>query len=62
MTALGRSSGKSTDSEDLAWLFEGRPEARVAIEERLEQFPEYAAWLQGLGSGVLGAIRRDDCR
>jgi DNA-binding cell septation regulator SpoVG len=56
-TAITQIPGKMADSDDLAWLFEGRPEARVAIEERLAQFPEYAAWLQGLASGVIGAVQ-----
>jgi hypothetical protein len=45
--------------DDLAWLFDARPEARVAIRERLERFPEYGVWLQGLASGVLYAVERD---
>ena len=46
--------------DDLAWLFDARPEARVAIHERLERFPEYGVWLQGLASGVLHAVEQDD--
>jgi hypothetical protein len=53
---------KVTDCDGLAWLFEGRPEARVAIEERLAQFPEYEIWLQGLASDVIGAVERDTYR
>jgi hypothetical protein len=61
-TAINQRAEKTTDCDGLGWLFEGRPEARVAIEERLAQFPEYAIWLQGLASGVIGAVERDTYR
>jgi hypothetical protein len=43
----------------LARLFDGRSEARGALQGRLEQFSEYAVWLQGLTGGVLRAVERD---
>jgi hypothetical protein len=58
-TGINQGPNNSIDHNDLAWLFEGRPEARLAIQERLEQFPEYEAWLHALSSGVIGAVERD---
>jgi hypothetical protein len=55
----GSQTPESSRRDDLAWLFDARPEARVAIRERLERFPEYGVWLQGLASGVLCAVERD---
>lgn len=57
-TGVGPRSGDS-GRDDLGWLFDTRPEARVAIHERLERFPEYGAWMQGLASGVLHAVERE---
>lgn len=52
-------TGRPASSADLTWLFNGGPQVRDVIRERLERFPEYAVWLRGLRSDVLGAVEGD---
>jgi hypothetical protein len=59
-TSNRSSKHQSSSRDDLAWLFDGRPDARGAIQERLEQYPEYVVWLQGLSSGVLHAVQQEN--
>jgi len=47
---------------DIEVLFADRPRALQAIEERVALYPEYRAWLQSFGHGVLEAVEHERSR
>lgn len=42
-------------------LLDQSPELRQLLRQRMHDFPEYAAFLQHFGTGVLAALDEDRC-
>ena len=47
---------------DVEALFADRHRALEAIEERVALYPEYRAWLESFGHGVLEAVEHERSR